>query len=124
VASNYGRAGGLAEDELENLYRRFETSEKLAPLAAPEPKEEVNAADPWFHAKKASENMTKFVKLAAEVFRLSPEKIFFAVELSSLVVFNALDRRVSNTVRDAARKAAYDYYVESLPKVPDAPIKP
>lgn len=124
MANEFGRAGGVPEEELERLYRRFETSEKLAPIAAPAPREEVDVADPWYHAKRASENMTKFVKLAAETFRLSPEKIFFAVELSSLVVFNALDRRVPNAVRDAARKAAYDYYVESLPKVPDPPSKP
>ena len=106
MANEFGRAGGVPEEELERLYRRFETSEKLAPIAAPAPREEVDVADPWYHAKRASENMTKFVKLAAETFRLSPEKIFFAVELSSLVVFNALDRRVPNAVRDAARKAA------------------
>jgi hypothetical protein len=110
-------------DALETIYKRFETegvyeipkSPAEPPLVPPSGYEE----DPWYIGKEIAVRITRFVALCAPSFQATPDQIFFATELAALNVFNAQDAPIPEVRREAARQAAYDYYTQSLAKIPD-----
>lgn len=82
-------------------------------------KKKAPGADSYLEGKEAAVRMTKFVALCAAELGLEPEQTIFAVELTALNTLNAKDCPVSAAKIDQIRNAAFKYYQESLPKIPE-----
>lgn len=82
-------------------------------------KKKIAGADPYAEGKEAAVRMTKFVALCAAELGLEPDQTIFAVELTALNTLNARDCPVSSAKIDQIRNAAFNYYQESLSKIPD-----
>lgn len=117
-------------DELNELYDKLNGStlaERTAERAERDPSDpfgftqQRDLTDDYNVAKRVAERLTKFFALCVQDFGLSPRAAMFAAELTSLNIFNAKDVPASAEEIDAARKAAYDYYVASRPAIPDPP---
>lgn len=87
------------------------------------PRLRQTSGDPFQDAKVLVQDLMQFFMLLGMEFSASPETLIYATELFALNVINAKDCPLPKARRDAVRKAAFDYYVESLPKVPDLPPK-
>lgn len=117
-----------AADKLNELYEQLSGStlaERTAERDERDPKdpfgftEDRDLADDYNAAKHVAVKLTKFFALCVQDHALSPRAAMFAAELMSLNIFNAKDIPASAGEIDAARKAAYDYFVTSRPLVPD-----
>jgi hypothetical protein len=119
-----------ASRSLDSLVKSYEKLEK-SPLAERLPAEERDPADPFGLTKKkkksadpleegkeAAERVTKFIALCAAELGLSPENVIFAVELAALNTLNAKDCPVPAERIEQIRQAAFEYYRDSLPKIP------
>src|SRR5882672_2734140 len=109
---------------LEAVYQRFEKDNTYQIPAAPaEPPLEPppgSEKDRWFLGKEMAVRITQFIAICPGSFQCEEfDQIYFATELAALNVFNAQDSPISAPRREAARQAAYDYYNESLAKIPN-----
>lgn len=103
---------------LSEAYKRFE-SLPLAERQEPEPEPVQDPRDPWLNGKEIAVRLTRFLIVCMRTFGGKAVDLVFATELFALNVHNANDLPLTPAARDAARKAAYDYYVASLPHVPE-----
>lgn len=117
-----------AADKLNELYEQLNGStlaERTAERQERDPKDpfgftqEREVADDYNAAKHVAVKLTRFFALCVQDHGLAPRAAMFAAELTSLNIFNAKDIPATPEEIDAARKAAYDYYVASRPLVPD-----
>lgn len=114
-------------DQLNELYEKLNGStlaERTEVRAERDPKDpfglgsEQVRTDDYDVAKAVAVRLTKFFALCVQDFALSPGAAMFAAELASLNIFNAEDVPASAEEIDAARKAAYDYYVKARAALP------
>lgn len=118
-------------DDLARLYDRMNSSAVSQRVDAQErdPKDPFGLndvrelRDDLDAGKQAAERFTKFFALLVQDFSLAPRAAIFAAELTCLNIFNADDVPLSTEELDAARKAAYDYYVASRAKIPSSPTR-
>lgn len=119
-----------AADKLNELYEQLNGStlaERTAERAERDPKDpfgfkqDREVTEDFNEAKRVTEKLTRYFALCVQDHGLSPRAAMFAAELTSLNIFNAKDIPATPEEIDAARKAAYDYYVAARPLVPDPP---
>jgi hypothetical protein len=115
-------------DKLNELYEQLNGStfaERTAERVERDPNdpfgfnEPYELTDDYDVAKHVAVKLTKFFALCVQDYRLSPRAAMFAAELMALNIFNAKDIPASAEEINDARKAAYEYFVASLPLVPD-----
>lgn len=119
-----------AADKLNELYEQLNGStlaERTAERDERDPKDpfgfdrDRDLTDDFAAARHVTVKLVKFFALCVQDHALSPRAAMYAVELMCLNVFNAKDTPATPEEIDSARKAAYDYFVASLPHVPDPP---
>lgn len=124
----YVEGQNQAADKLNQLYEQLsasplaERSDDGGERSDKDPfglKEERSDTSDRTVACEVAQRLTKFFALCVHDFRLSPDAAMFAAELTALNIFNAKDVPLTAEQIDAARKAAYTYYVESLPNIPE-----
>ena len=64
--------------------------------------------------KACAERMVKFFELLISDFNLSPAVALYTAELASLNILNAKNIPIPQEEQKKARKAAFDYYSESV----------
>lgn len=110
--------GGARDFErLQAVYEQLDKSKMAERTNAPQLRQ--STGDPYQDAKLLVQDLMPFFMLLGMEFGASPETLIYAVELFSLNVINAKDCPLPKGKRDAVRKLAFDYYVASLPKIPD-----
>lgn len=119
-----------AADKLNELYEQLNGStlaERTAERQERDPKDpfgftqEREVADDYNAAKHVAVKLTRFFALCVQDHGLSPRAAMFAAELTALNIVNADDIPDSPEALEAARKAAYDYYIAGRAQLPDPP---
>jgi hypothetical protein len=82
---------------------------------------EDDPTDPFEEAKRGCIDVVRFYMLVSAERRLGTEGMIFLAELVALNILNAQNIPIPPAQVEAARKKAYDYYQESLAKIPDPP---
>jgi hypothetical protein len=119
------------EQSLVNLAQTYERLGKTASLEDKTVKErsindpfgyqedDSNPEDRWHKAKEVNVRVVKAFKVISEQWGLGPEEMIFAAELAALNILNAKDIPLPAKKIADARDAAFKYYEQSLPSVPD-----